>query len=55
LKPVGAVVAGLVAAEFGPAAGLLLFGGLIVLAAAGALAQPAVRYHQPRQDLGVRP
>ncbi|WP_433004432.1 MFS transporter [Kribbella sp. CA-294648] len=55
LKPVGAVVAGLVAAEFGPAAGLLLFGGLIVLAAAGALAQPAVRYHQPRQDLGARP
>lgn len=55
LKPVGAVAAGLVAAEFGPAAGLLLFGGLIVLAAAGALAQPAVRYHQPRQDLGARP
>lgn len=60
LKPVGAVVAGLIAAELGPAAGLLLFGGLIVLAAAGALTQPAVRrheprQHQPRQDLGARP
>jgi predicted MFS family arabinose efflux permease len=55
LKPVGAVVAGFVAADLGPAAGLLLFGGLIVLAAAGALTQPAVRHHLPRQDLGVRP
>ncbi|MEV8376152.1 MFS transporter [Kribbella sp. NPDC056861] len=54
LKPVGAVVAGLAAAELGPAAGLLLFGGLIVLAAAGALSHPAVRHHLPRpQDLGV--
>lgn len=55
LKPVGAVVAGLVATDFGPAAGLLVFGGLIVAAAAGALAHPAVRHHLPRQDLGVRP
>lgn len=55
LKPVGAVVAGLVATDLGPAAGLLVFGGLIVAAAAGALAHPAVRHHLPRQDLGVRP
>lgn len=55
LKPVGAVVAGLAAAESGPAAGLVIFGGLIVAAAAGALANPAVRQHTPRQDLGVRP
>ncbi len=55
LKPVGAVVAGLVAAELGPATGLLLFGGLMVVAAASALAHPAVRHHLPRQDLGVRP
>jgi len=55
LKPVGAVGAGLAAAEYGPAAGLLIFSGLIVIAAAGALAHPAVRHHLPRQDLGVRP
>ncbi|WBQ08170.1 MFS transporter [Kribbella sp. CA-293567] len=56
LKPVAAVVAGSAAAGLGPSAGLLLFGGLIVVAAAGALAHPAVRHHLPRQqDLGVRP
>lgn len=54
LKPAGAVVAGQVAAGLGPAAGLLLFGGVIVLAAAGALANPAVRHHPSRPPQGVR-
>lgn len=54
LKPAGAVVAGQVAAGLGPAAGLLLFGGVIVFAAAAALATPAVRHHTSRPHLGVQ-
>lgn len=54
LKPAGALVAGQVAADLGPAVGLLLFGGVILLATAGALATPAVRHHTPRAHLGVR-
>ncbi len=53
LKPAGAVFAGYVAAGLGPAAGLLLFGGLILFATAGALVAPAVRHHIPR-PLGVQ-
>lgn len=53
LKPAGALVAGHVAVGFGPAAGLLGFGGLMLFAAAGALATPAVRHHTPRPQLGV--
>ncbi|MFB6726255.1 MFS transporter [Kribbella sp. NPDC056345] len=53
LKPAGAVFAGYVAAGLGPAAGLLLFGGLILFATAGALVAPAVRHHTPR-PLGVQ-
>ncbi|ADB29919.1 major facilitator superfamily MFS_1 [Kribbella flavida DSM 17836] len=54
LKPAGALVAGHVAVQFGPAVGLLLFGGLMLLAAAGALAHPAVRHHPPRPHPGVQ-
>ncbi|WP_328324926.1 MFS transporter [Kribbella sp. NBC_00382] len=51
LKPVAAVVAGLAATGLGPATGLLLFGGLMIVAAAGALANPAVRLHLPDKTL----